>query len=37
VVQYIRASHKLALKSVKQFAELEGLGAQGISAEVRVK
>jgi hypothetical protein len=26
-----------ALKPVKNFAELEGLGAQGKSAEVRVK
>src|SRR5450759_683950 len=36
VVEYNRASLKQALKSVKKFAELEGLGAHGKSAEVRV-
>jgi histidinol dehydrogenase len=37
VVEYNRASLKKALKSVKKFAELEGLGAHGKSAEVRVR
>src|SRR5882757_6814961 len=37
VVEYNRASLKKALKSVKKFAELEGLGAHGKSAEVRTK
>jgi histidinol dehydrogenase len=37
VVEYNRAALKKALKSVKKFAELEGLGAHGKSAEVRVK
>jgi len=37
VVEYNRASLKKALKSVEKFAELEGLGAHGKSAEVRVK
>jgi len=37
VVEYNRASLKQALKSVKKLAELEGLGAHGKSAEVRVK
>ena len=37
VVEYHRASLKQALKSVKKFAELEGLGAHGQSAEVRLK
>ncbi len=37
VVEYNRASLKKALKSVKKFAELEGLDAHGKSAEVRVK
>ena len=37
VVEYNRASLKQALKSVKKFAELEGLGAHGKSAEVRVE
>ncbi len=37
VVEYSRASLKKALKSVKKFAELEGLGAHGKSAEARVK
>jgi histidinol dehydrogenase len=37
VVEYNRASLKRALKSVKKFAELEGLDAHGKSAEVRVK
>jgi histidinol dehydrogenase len=35
VVEYSRASLKKALKSVKKFAELEGLGAHGRSAEIR--
>ena len=35
MVEYNRASLKKALKSVKKFAELEGLGAHGKSAEVR--
>jgi len=34
VVEYNRASLKQALKTVKKFAELEGLGAQGKSAEI---
>jgi len=37
VVEYNRASLKKALPAVKKFAELEGLGAHGKSAEVRVK
>jgi histidinol dehydrogenase len=37
VVEYNRASLKKALKSVKKFAELEGLDAHGKSAEVRIK
>ena len=37
VVEYNRASLKKALKSVEKFAELEGLGAHGKSAEVRIK
>ena len=37
VVEYNRASLKKALTSVKKFAELEGLGAHGKSAEVRIK
>jgi histidinol dehydrogenase len=35
VVEYNRVSLKKALKAVKKFAELEGLGAHGKSAEVR--
>ncbi|HEV2455660.1 MAG TPA: histidinol dehydrogenase [Verrucomicrobiae bacterium] len=35
VVEYDRASLKKALAGVKKFAELEGLGAHGRSAEVR--
>ncbi len=35
VVEYNRASLKKALKSVNKFAELEGLGAHGKSAEIR--
>jgi histidinol dehydrogenase len=35
VVEYNRASLKKALKSVKKFAELEGLDAHGKSAELR--
>ncbi|HEY1490146.1 MAG TPA: histidinol dehydrogenase [Verrucomicrobiae bacterium] len=37
VVEYNRASLKKALKSVKKFAELEGLDAHGKSAEIRIK
>jgi histidinol dehydrogenase len=37
VVEYSRASLKQALKSVKKFAELEGLDAHGKSAETRFK
>jgi histidinol dehydrogenase len=37
VVEYSRASLKNALMSVKKFAEIEGLGAHGKSAEVRLK
>ena len=37
VVEYNRAALKKALKSVKKFAELEGLGAHGKSAEIRIK
>ena len=37
VVEYNRASLKKALNSVKKFAELEGLGAHGKSAEIRLK
>jgi histidinol dehydrogenase len=36
VVEYTRASLKKALPAVKKFAELEGLGAHGKSAEVRI-
>ncbi|MGH7979200.1 MAG: histidinol dehydrogenase, partial [Limisphaerales bacterium] len=36
VVEYDRASLKRALPAVKKFAELEGLGAHGRSAEVRL-
>ena len=35
VVEYSRASLKKALPTVKKFAELEGLGAHGKSAEIR--
>ena len=35
VVEYYRASLKKALPAVKKFAELEGLGAHGRSAEIR--
>lgn len=35
VVEYSRASLKNALPAVKKFAEMEGLGAHGKSAEVR--
>jgi len=35
VVEYNRASLKKALKTVKKFAELEGLDAHGKSAEIR--
>jgi histidinol dehydrogenase len=37
VVEYSRASLKKALPAVKKFAELEGLGAHGKSAEIRTK
>jgi len=37
VVEYSRAALKKALKTVNFFAELEGLGAHGKSAEVRIK
>jgi histidinol dehydrogenase len=37
VVEYGRASLKKALPVVQKFAELEGLGAHGKSAEVRLK
>ena len=37
VVEYSRASLKKALPTVKKFAELEGLGAHGKSAEARIK
>jgi histidinol dehydrogenase len=36
VVEYTRAALKKALPAVKKFAELEGLGAHGESAEVRI-
>ncbi len=36
VVEYTRASLKRALPAVKKFAELEGLGAHGKSAEARL-
>jgi histidinol dehydrogenase len=35
VVEYTRASLRKALPAVKKFAELEGLGAHGKSAEIR--
>jgi histidinol dehydrogenase len=35
VVEYNRAALKKALPAVKKFAELEGLGAHGKSAEAR--
>ncbi len=35
VVEYNRAALKKALPAVKKFAELEGLGAHGCSAEIR--
>ena len=37
VVEYNRVALKKALNSVQKFAELEGLGAHGKSAEVRIK
>ena len=37
VVEYNRAALKKALKGVQKFAEIEGLGAHGKSAEIRVK
>jgi histidinol dehydrogenase len=37
VVEYNRASLKKALPAVKKFAEIEGLGAHGKSAEARIK
>jgi len=36
VVEYNRASLKKALSAVKKFAELEGLGAHGNSAQIRL-
>jgi histidinol dehydrogenase len=36
VVEYSRASLKKALPAVKKFAELEGLGAHGLSGQVRL-
>jgi histidinol dehydrogenase len=36
VVEYTRASLKKALPTVKKFAEIEGLGAHGKSAELRL-
>jgi histidinol dehydrogenase len=36
IVEYNRVSLKKALKSVKKFAELEGLSAHGKSAEIRL-
>ena len=36
VVEYNRAALKRALSAVKKFAELEGLGAHGKSAEIRL-
>jgi histidinol dehydrogenase len=36
VVEYYRASLRKALPTVKKFAELEGLGAHGKSAEIRI-
>jgi len=35
VVEYSKSQLKKALKTVRKFAELEGLGAHGKSAEVR--
>lgn len=35
VVEYTRASLKKALPAVKKFADIEGLGAHGASAEMR--
>src|SRR5467141_115623 len=37
VVEYGRGSLKKALADVRKFAELEGLGAHGASAEARVR
>jgi histidinol dehydrogenase len=37
LVEYNKASLKKALPTVKKFAELEGLGAHGRSAEIRFK
>lgn len=37
VVEYSRAALKKALPAVKKFAEIEGLGAHGSSAKVRLK
>jgi histidinol dehydrogenase len=36
VVEYSRAAIKKALPAVKKFAEMEGLGAHGQSAAVRL-
>jgi len=35
IVEYNRASLKRALPAVRKFAEIEGLGAHGRSAEIR--
>ena len=35
VVEYSRTSLRKALPAVKKFAEMEGLGAHGKSAEIR--
>jgi histidinol dehydrogenase len=35
VVEYSRGSLRRGLRAVKKFAELEGLGAHGFSAEIR--
>jgi len=37
VVEYNRASLKRALPAVRKFAEIEGLSAHGVSAEIRVQ
>lgn len=37
VVEYTKPALKKTLKSVRKFAELEGLGAHGKSAEIRLK
>ncbi len=37
VVEYTKTALQKALKAVSKFAEMEGLGAHGKSAEVRAK